>query len=983
MKKLISIAIIGSVLLSSITTFGAVGDNPYDDYQHLYNQYFPEIISDEVEPSFTGGEKYREFALNYNFSDVSGNNKKAATLMAALSITKGIGRSLYGGSNPITNLQSVIMLVRSKGAEEDVIKSVKDKNSDIPLSKLRGELYDAYIAKAKELGIIGVDESIDYYGITDRETFASMLFGANSFQKFKQTDRLKSARDYKSIDADNVDAVSALVDSEVMNLYSDNTFKPNNPLTRSDMALYMDRAMNSFADELGIKKHYALVQGIVTNKEKNTRDILVKNSVGDVVNISLQDKTGFPYFDGKNLLTSDVLTIGEQFEYLTRDGKVFFASKLSDNQVKRMMVENYLSEKDVSIVQGTVLSNTSDVYKNDSAHRVRTVLRTRLDDDKKVDFIEEMDVKNNIKSDFPIMSGSGFIPLTSIGKKQKITVYLKNDKVLFMLIGSQGLNSLKGTIKNVDLKSKPNKITVFKFSGGAVTYDISPSTDYYVNYYKASISDMKPGLPVNIISIRGILKTVLASSYQPQAGYIPENSRIEMGNVKRIIYNTIYFNQDDFIDVYEDVKILKNGKPIELSDIKVGDSLKLYYSDIYTTIPSKIVVEGKLSMVDSVLKATLSSYVGSTNKITLKNIYKLEGRDWVKLNGYYERSYPLAKKSEIYYNRDEVQPNTLRKKLLDKEVYVVLRDNFGKKEAVKVLPKKGFEKNVSSVMKSHNNIMGRMKLSDNMKIYYGDDTIFLMNNRLVDKLNLSDYQNLIVISNGDKGLNEAKIVNIDQSFHNAFSGFVIGQIGDVNQYSISLDNYFDLGFNMDYVSHFNDKKTIFTSDESVFYDFTKGKPVSRRKLFNGEYDKKIIYKTKTSRRENSYYGVFWLDDYDHVISAGIRNKEFIKNKNIDDTVNTDAKFIEKINTQLNDLKFVKGRISEFDKDWNRVGLKNSYQWQEFNSNWDLNTSTVQLYLKDALIIKNSKPATYNDLRTGDMIYAISNDEKTIAIYVEE
>ncbi len=1003
MKKVISF-ILSLTLLISVSSADGNYSDPYDEAQETMTYYSVDNKLPENVLKLDGLVGYENYIKNYDFVDETGLYKKASTELAVLGISSGVGQNLFGGSQELTNIQAITMLLRMLGMNKAIEDRVKSENPDIPYRKLGGYFHDAYLKEAFDKGILDTDE-IKQREAVRREDMAFWLVNASQIQNDSAVNNIIS--DKNAISQGREDAILTVINNGLMRTSFDGKFNPKGNVLRRHFAIILDSALNRFPEILGLEKKLGLVVGIQKEDDETGRytNIIIKNENGELEVLrhgvlTNGNRIGFPVLNG-NLNYPFTIQKGMEVEFMLRDGKILLATVLYDSRVKNKIVDNALKDEGINVIQGKVLSNTIQKIDTDKDKLTQRRIRLESDDDSLVDFLETKDKISNIDSDLLVLGSNGFIPAAAVKKDDKLTAYVKGDKVLFLSYSIQPLKLVSGNLRHIeyplpevegekkeknDEETKSNAfIRIFTDDNRLLDFPIDESTSYLVNDYNASLNDLKIGARVDVRVLRGKADYVKAYSYQAPSGYIPKEGKIEFLTVDQIYdnYFTVRENDEKVMVFPNETVIKKDGKTISINDLKSGDLLKVFYDDIYTEAPSRIVVEIKPSKVQEVLKAKVYDYSRATGFISLENISLLKDHKWNKESNYMKK-YKLSDDSEIYYSNKKLEKDALNPKHGD-TVYMVLRNN----EVAKIIFSDGKERNYSSSLKQFDNVLNNINLNNGKAFVYGDDTIFIENGRLVTENNLEKGKALHVISNSYAGNDSAKLVSILNKQERLFDRVYFGYIDEVNNYSFTLNRFFVFD-DMRFSQIAREPFSIELYDDSSIYVSDSKKYIDSQEFFHGDYYRKHFNekgskkKIKNSGLEHKrYYGIFYLDEENSLVGAKIRHKGFFEEDLLDDRLKSESKIAGEMTKIKEDLSFTRGYINDFRLDWKRIGISDSHNYFEFDQKWKANDEKTVLSVKDALIIKDGKAIEYEDLRLNDKVYAIRKDERVLFLYVED
>ncbi len=996
MKKFVSLVLalamllgLNPVILPAFADGDDVYNEPYDERQIVKVYRALDLNLEDISLRGEGGLTYKEFIAKYDFTDVSNFYKKAATELAALGVSYGTGNRKFGGTRNIKNIEAVAMFLRMFGAHEAVHKKVIEENPELNFSSLTPYLYDAYVEEATNRGILPKDESLPYFKDATREDVAYWFVKTANLTNPNPRHVVEEASDVGLIKSKNYLAVETLVDLGIMTVNFGDEFGVRKPIRRQDFAKILENTVSRFQDALNLEKGYGMIIGFESKEEEtgNYKDVLLRTQENTIESIrfgTLKDgrDIGFPTLNG-NLIYPQQLQRGMELEYLIRDGKVILARVLNENEVKLGLVDRFSDDKDVEIIQGIVKSNILETIDTDKEKIKRHRIRVELDDDRMVDFIDEIDLIKGIDNEVLVKNGSGFIPAAALEVESPVTAYVKGDNVLFLQTGRDAIKVYKGELRSINRDSDPMTISVLDYNSNIITLSVGVDTNYAVNYYRVGIKDLKPGTPVSVVSSRGFAEFVKVESYQPPEGNITKRGKIQFAVVDSVGDYSLSLTGDvDYCEISPLTLVKKAGNTIKLSDIKPGDKVKLYYDDIYGESPSKIVVEETGALIKKLVKANVTDYNQARQQIEVSDSYVLLSTKW-KPEDDYNSTYKIAYDAELYADGRLIKDlSEIKESHLGDIAYMVVRDGLNSREVSKLVFSSGYEKNMNEEIGSFDNTLDRLKLANGKLLLYGDDTIFLESDRLVSKDRLRYGLNLQVITNGAGGVDSAKVIKLLGADDSMTGKVFVGAIEDVNTYSISLKNYSKVK-GADFTVRTPIPRSFNMSDDTSIFDIDKEKYISRDTFFNGDY-----YRKENKAPNNKglkfkrYYGFFVTDGEDNLIAMKLRHKGLVKNDSIDDRLKKETDIGQALDDILDRMTFTRGIVGGFESRWSRVSLYDSFNFFSFNKEWKPNDKNTEISLLNALIIKDDKAIDYEDLRLDDRLFVIRDDDEGLLVLVE-
>lgn len=409
-------------------------------------------------------------------------------------------------------------------------------------------------------------------------------------------------KDAKQIPAGAVGYVAVAIEKGLVDGFEDNTFRPNQPVTRAQLAALLDRTGGQMPDQ-GNNTINGTVSRVVTN---NTLSI---TSSGTTSTYPLHPDV-FIYRNGAKVNAS-ALQVGDVVKARTFNGQIVFIevtnavqSIIYSGTVSAAVTNNALTltksgatstlplHPDVVVYRNGVKVSASDLKVGDEVN-IRT-------SDNKVIYIEVT------KSIVPI-SSSGTVSATVSNNVLKLTksgvttsYTLHPDVVIYrngVKVNASSL--LVGDVVNV--RTSDNKVifievtqtaqaitnsgtvsavvsnNVLKLQKSGVTFELTLHSDVivYRNGLKVNASDLKVGDEVNIRTTENkVIYIEVTKMVQP----ITNN-----GTVSAVVSNNeLKLTKSGVTTVFTlhpDVVIYRNGVKVRAVDLKIGDEVDIRTSD--------------------------------------------------------------------------------------------------------------------------------------------------------------------------------------------------------------------------------------------------------------------------------------------------------------------------------------------------------------------------------------------------------------------
>jgi hypothetical protein len=259
--------------------------------------------------------------IRVSFDDVQGNDVEWAMRYIASLASKRVFEGYEDGSfkprNAISRIEAITAAVRLMGLRDQAESPAKMatqlnfKDADkVPAWAV------GYVAVALENDLFNVnDTSVQPQKVADRLWATTLLVKAlklDAEAKAKMNTKL-TFKDAKEIPAGSVGYVAVAVEKGLIEGFENNTFRPNEPVTRAQLAKLLDLTGDQIGDN-------TTVTGTVSTAVYN--NVLVINK-GGVPTTLVLDANAFIYRNGAKVAASD-LQVGDQVKVRSYNNVVIF-----------------------------------------------------------------------------------------------------------------------------------------------------------------------------------------------------------------------------------------------------------------------------------------------------------------------------------------------------------------------------------------------------------------------------------------------------------------------------------------------------------------------------------------------------------------------------------------------------------------------------------------------------------------------------------
>lgn len=334
-KTVISALTLAMVLGGSTAAFadgkGKGRDKDKDDDRDLKNRY-----ESRYDYKMNDDKQYGDNGINVNiklsFDDLKGKDVEwAARYIASLAskrVFEGYEDGTFQPRKTISRIEAITAAVRLMGlrdqAESDAAKQASLNFKDADKIKEDYPWAAGYVSVALQNDLfLETDDKVQPEKEADRLWATMLLVKALKLQdeaKAKMNAQLPF-KDAKQIPAGAVGYVAVALERNLINGYEDNTFRPNKPVTRAELAALLDRTGTQLPDRASVK---GTVSAAVYN---NLLPIQLENNT--TANVEL-DTNAFIFRNGAKVTAAD-LRAGDQVLVRTYNGKAIYVEVLNES----------------------------------------------------------------------------------------------------------------------------------------------------------------------------------------------------------------------------------------------------------------------------------------------------------------------------------------------------------------------------------------------------------------------------------------------------------------------------------------------------------------------------------------------------------------------------------------------------------------------------------------------------------------------------
>lgn len=519
----------------------------------------------------------------------------------------------------------------------------------------------------------------------------------------------------------------------------------------------------------------------------------------------------------------------------------------------------------------------------------------------------------------------------------------------------------EGIVEGYFKEHKDNNIVVEEYGGTIYTIPMLKNVVLEIDGRPVKITDFKREMEV-YIKLQGRSIKYMDAYSVDMPGYIQPGEKMRIGVIKEIDRDQIQIilptGKEEVYFTSPATIILKNKQNTNTNALYIGDRIKLYFDETNNSYASRIEIEGDSILIKDLYRGKITVVDGLEDVIALEKVDVFRNGSWKSLGK--NLKLPYNGDLPIYVGGQKINYKDL-KYYKGKTVYMAIKDYFGKEKIEKMVVKSQYESSFSEKIDKVSDFNSQIELSNNKNINLHDGTMIIKSGRLVDTYNLNPGSDGLIIADGRGANLSADVIYIyNEDINNSNIGqdyIYAGRLNTILPDKVYLKDFFLLDRN-DWVS-FQDEKELFYDDDTFIYDMENNIEISPKEFFSKNFS--VDENTTKNEKPRDWYGYLYTDG-DRISSV------FIK------------KSIDSLLLQRTTVAIVESKpIEDKNAGWT-IRIKDVKNWVK-GTEWYPANSTLTLYLKEAMIIKNGKRVTVEDIRVGDRLYLTrdSNMAKVIII----
>lgn len=511
----------------------------------------------------------------------------------------------------------------------------------------------------------------------------------------------------------------------------------------------------------------------------------------------------------------------------------------------------------------------------------------------------------------------------------------------------------KGNVTGQEL----SQVTLRASDGSERTYFLNALANLYINNTPTNIHGFKPGMEVSAtVTLRRITElrgTSIDTSNEDEqfgeantdtAGQMNGNGRAVSGVVTEIdpygMFITVKPDNKREAQYYVNnaTQYFKNSNQTTLAGLFIGDRVQLRLSSATSSTVTRVTMSDVGTKVAGLYKARLQVFSGATNRLTVRNEEQFKNWDFQQTNANRLKAYKTTSKTTYYVGGMKIAKNQLSN-YRGSEVYYVTTNTFGQEVVEKVIVLSMRERTYEGLIRSVDVANNFMRLDTLNFLYYHGGSILVRNGRLIGETSLASQGKAFAVTQPQGNTEVANVI------YTTSNGFTSANLADHELYFGALD-WVD-GYTVELADAMKLTNNYWQTTEEDYVELQYTNTTAAYEYIDNEMLKIDAETELEIYTEPAAYGYFYVQDgmidTIYFIDPYERNSEYMM-----------TAIVESVNTT---------KPASFN-------IHSASEWVD--SGWVGIDAAAELTLEKAIIIKDGKQITMDDIAPSDHVYMLLN-----------
>jgi hypothetical protein len=223
----------------------------------------------------------------FAFSDVKGDPEQSAIeKLERNGIVSGVGNGLFAPRRPLTAADAVALIVKGMNLNLDTIRFIKEPKASDSFRNVKDDAWYAQAFITASVNGLDIPPDINPNAPATREQYAHWLYNALAKKgEFAWIELFVNIHDEDQVDQACMNSIQKLLIGKIASLDAGGNFRPKQPITRSEAAGMLHRAMEfvkSTPPIPPVNPETSLLSDVSLSAEKVSDDILKVTVTGTV-----------------------------------------------------------------------------------------------------------------------------------------------------------------------------------------------------------------------------------------------------------------------------------------------------------------------------------------------------------------------------------------------------------------------------------------------------------------------------------------------------------------------------------------------------------------------------------------------------------------------------------------------------------------------------------------------------------------------------
>lgn len=526
----------------------------------------------------------------------------------------------------------------------------------------------------------------------------------------------------------------------------------------------------------------------------------------------------------------------------------------------------------------------------------------------------------------------------------------KDNQVIYLEVSPYEEKSGWGIIKELDLNR--NQLVIEDHEGKLIRYDVMLQAEVSIDGMSACLEDFQAGQEIDFETTNGIISKLTGYS-NAEPGYIPPEGRLKRGKIQSIDTEERTITLEDtagevFVFSYGYfTEITKNGSSADLNELTPGSLVSLYFDSPSTDEITRILIEGTGEKIKSLYKGRIDRVALASDLIVLGDIQSYFYGSWIDEG--YQKDIKMFPNSKIYYKGRIIGLTELARNHKNDYLYIAVSEGYGVERGIKAVVKTGNEMADNGEIEDAEWFKGELKVGS-QKVNINESSIVIRNGSLVDYTDLAEDEHMFYITNDIEGNYVTTAAIVDDIFPTGYEVYK-GSLDEVKRDGFVINRYSFLSRNT-----WPEREG---SDDYKSFGFSE----NMRVLDTAKLNEKYISKKEFA--EDRFYHEYYDDELYIIAKNGGAVGLSIWPDSIDDEV------------------ISIGKVETSDKPNKKLTLVNMNDWNEFKQKWNPSLSTLEVLMENALVLKDDMIIDFDEIKAGDVLYLVRDNNIGLVAYVKE